>query len=60
MDTAARLLKSLLPEDEDDVSGQYVHKEDGQADVEQDDHADHDGVGTLEETSVTRYGEDHR
>lgn len=29
-----------------------MHEEDGQADVEQDDHADHDGVGTLEKTSV--------
>lgn len=29
-----------------------MHEEDGQAHVEQDDHADHDGVGTLEETSV--------
>lgn len=28
-----------------------MHKEDGQADVEQDDHADHDGVGTLQKTS---------
>lgn len=29
-----------------------MHEEDGQADVEQDDHADHDGVGTLEKRSV--------
>lgn len=45
----------------DDVSGQNVHEEDGQADVEQDDHADHDGVGTLEKTSVAaqRHGSKH-
>lgn len=33
-----------------------MHEEDGQAHVEQDDHADHDGVGTLEGTPATRYG----
>lgn len=36
-----------------------MHEEDGQADVEQDDHADHDGVGTLEETAAARYGRLH-
>lgn len=30
-------------------SGQQVHKEDGQANVQQDHHADEDGVGHLEE-----------
>lgn len=38
----------LLPEAVDSVSWQNVYEENGQANVEQDNHADHYGVGALE------------
>lgn len=37
----------LLPEEVENVSWQNVNEENGQADVEQDYHADHDGVWAL-------------
>ena len=49
-------MRCPLPEEPGDVSGQNVHKENGQANVEQDDHADHDGVWALGETAVHEKG----
>lgn len=44
--------RNVLPEEVDDVSWQNVHEENGQADVEHDNHADHDGVRALEKTGT--------
>lgn len=47
INTSAYNLKCSLPEAVQNVSWQNVDKENSQADVEQDNHADHDGVWAL-------------